>query len=162
MRNKLIHSFLQDPEQKKIYETYLQNPNEINKELVESKFKLHVMKLKVLAYFSKVLFYEAQRFDKKIRRTTVPLLDNDTEESPIIIDTALEISDEPILESHFENERLFSLISKLDENNKQLLYLLYVQNLDEGEVAAKFGVTKQAINKRKNNLLKKFRKLYFK
>ena len=163
MGDKLIHSFLQEPEHRKIYETYLQNPIETNKELVESKFKLYVMKLKVLTYFSKVLFHEAQRFDRKIKLSTaLPLLDDDDNSKGYshTSDNPTEIIDDPSLGNLFENERLYNIVSNLNDNNKKLLYLLYVKDLNEDQTAQKLGITKQAVNKRKNILLKKIRNLY--
>ena len=162
MTNKLIHSFLQDPEHQKLYSEYLQNPDETNKELIESKFRLHVMKIKILSYFSKVISYEAQRFDRKIRTTsTLPLLGDDNEEYPYMIDEPQETFTDPFLENHFENERLYNIVSNLNDDNKKLLYLLYVKDLDEAQTAERLGITQQGVNKRKNNLLKKIRKLYF-
>ena len=155
MGNKLIQTFLQDSEHKKMYETYLQNLTDDNKKEIEEKFKLHVMKINLLSYFSKVLYCEAQRFDKNIRATTtVSLLDGDDS----VESYTLKTTDEPKIENYFENERLFNLVSNLSDDNKKLLYLLYVKDLDEVQVAEKLGITKQAVNKRKNNLLKKLRK----
>lgn len=155
MGNKLIQTFLQDSEHKKMYETYLQNLTDDNKKEIEEKFKLHVMKINLLSYFSKVLYFEAQRFDKNIRATTtVSLLDGDDS----VESYTLKTTDEPKIENYFENERLFNLVSNLSDDNKKLLYLLYVKDLDEVQVAEKLGITKQAVNKRKNNLLKKLRK----
>lgn len=160
MGNKLIESFLQDPKHQKLYSDYLEMPNEANKELIESNFKLHVMKLKVLSYFSNVLFFEAQRFDKKLRATsTLPLLDGDKLETTESSLFDVEMN-ETLVENYFENERLFNLVSNLNDRNKQLLYLLYVKDLTEDQVADFLGITKQAVNKRKNNLLKKIRRLY--
>lgn len=164
MVNKLIESFLQDPKHYKLYLDFLENPTESNKNKIESYFKLHVIKLKLLSYFSRVLFYEAQRFDKKIRATaTLPFLDGDNIETTASSDLNLyemEINDHSSLENHFENERLFNLISNLKDSNKQLLYLLYVKDLDETQAANFLGITKQAVNKRKNTLLKNIRRIY--
>lgn len=170
MENRLIHSFLEDPEHREMYENYLQNPNETNKKLVEEKFKLHVMKIKVISYFSKVLFFEAQRFDKKLRANaahTLPLLDDDSEDeiaTNTLLNSPIEIvvGHTSVIEDFLENEHLFNLVSNLNDKNKELLYLLYIKELDEDQVAVRLGVTKQAVNKRKNNLLKKLRELYFK
>lgn len=161
MGNKLIYSFLEDPLHQKLYSSYLENPSEEKQKEIEEKFKLHVMKLKILSYFSKALFFEAQRFDEAARKTaSSPLLEENDED--VITTSQVETINEPLLENYFENERLFNLVSKLNDNNKQLLYLLYVKELDESQVAAKLGVTKQAVNKRKNSLLKKIRQLYYK
>ena len=165
MVNKLIEGFLVDKNNLLLYETYLKNPTDINREKVEKAFRTHVMKVKFLSYFSKVLFYEAQRFDKKIRTThLLPLLATDEDEiisfSIHPIYTENENNKSFKLEDYFEDERLYNIISTLSNNNKKILYWLYVKELDEVEVAEKLGITKQGVNKRKNNLLKKIKKLY--
>lgn len=78
MKNQLLHSFLEQPENQKLYS----NPNENIKSIIEERFKIHVLKIKILSYFSKVFYFEAQRFDKKIRENSlrnVLILDNDND-----------------------------------------------------------------------------------
>lgn len=41
-----------------------------------------------------------------------------------------------------------------------MLYLLYVKQLNEVEVANELGITKQAVYKRKNNILQKIKEQY--
>ena len=115
MVNKLVESFLQDPLHRDLYAKYLQNPTKENVQEIEEKFKLHVMKIKLLSYFSKVLFYEAQRFDKNARTTmtTVSFLDGDDK----VESYELETTDEQKIENHLENERLFNLVSNLSDDN---------------------------------------------
>lgn len=78
MSNKLIDSFLSNPETNEFYKNYLLFPTEENKEIIEERFKIHAKKIKILTYFSKVLFFEAQRFDKKLR--------SESTKSPLIVD----------------------------------------------------------------------------
>lgn len=164
MPNNLIMGFLEDENNRYLYECYLEEPSDKNKEKVEEAFHIYAMKIKILSYFSRVFFFEAQRFDKKVRQNnTLPLLDDDDDECINIelIHSYEELSGNLSLENYFEDERLSNIVSKLNENNKKLLYLLYIKEFDEAQVAAKLGITKQAVNKRKNNLLKKIKKLYF-
>lgn len=165
MVNKLIEGFLEDKNNLLLYQTYLKNPTDNNKQKVEQAFRTHAMKVKFLSYFSKVLFFEAQRFDKKIRTThLLPLLSKDEDKNISINIHPIYTEDENNksfkLEDCFEDERLYNIISALSDNNKKILYWLYIKELDEAEVAEKLGVTKQAVNKRKNNLLNKIKKLY--
>lgn len=59
-----------------------------------------------------------------------------------------------------ENEQLFEIVNNLDPKDNELLYMIYVAGLDEDEIAKALGVTKQAINKRKNKILKKIKSQY--
>lgn len=175
MENKLLQSFLEQPVNQNLYLEYLQNPNENIKNTIEKRFKIHVMKIKILSYFSKVFYFEAQKFDKKIRENSlrnILIMDKDDDGEWVTYNDVSHFSNdipetfnEDSSEQHspenlFEDEKLFNLIANLSEKNKELLYLLYVKDLDESEVASFLNVSKQAINKRKNNLLKKIRTLY--
>ena len=176
MENKLLQSFLEQPENQKLYLEYLQNPNENIKNAIEERFKIHVMKIKILSYFSKVFYFEAQKFDKKIRENSLRhalIMDKGDDGEWVtyndvthITNDVLDTFDEGSSEQNFkpenllEDEKLFTLVANLSERSKELLYLLYVKELDEGEVASFLNVSKQAVNKRKNNLLKKIRTLY--
>lgn len=170
MNNRLIESFLEDPKMNELYQDYLINPTNAKKIIIEQHFKAHVKKMKILSYFSKVLFFEAQRFDQKIRY--------DSNKSPLILDSddsiflniiasqndddAFDISVDNAdqLQTLFEDQHLFNIISNLNSKNKELLYLLYVKEMDEVEVAYSWGVTQQAINKRKKSILKKIKVKY--
>ena len=66
------------------------------------------------------------------------------------------------LENIFEDKRLYNIISNLNYKNKKLLFLLYVKELNEVEVANELGISKQAFYKRKNNILKKIKEQYLK
>lgn len=170
MSNRLIESFLENPKMEELYKDYLINPVESKKIYIEECFKLHVKKIKILSYFSKVLLFEAQRFDRKLRNisSTSPLI-LDNEDSILLelitsqhyhdsFDTLLEKPEQ--LEILFEDKHLFNIISNFNSKDKELLYLLYVKEMNESEVAKHLGVTKQAVNKRKNSILKKIKVKY--
>ncbi|WP_332647284.1 hypothetical protein [Lysinibacillus sp. 54212] len=170
MNNRLIQSFLQDPKMDELYQEYLINPTNDKKICIEQHFKEHVKKMKILSYFSKVLFFEAQRFDRKIRYVSNKnplILDGDDSIFLEIIasqndndsfDSSLENAEQ--LQILFEDKHLFNIISNLNSKNKELLYLLYVKEMNEAEVANCWGVSQQAINKKKKSILKKIRVKY--
>ncbi|WP_342558163.1 sigma factor-like helix-turn-helix DNA-binding protein [Metasolibacillus sp. FSL K6-0083] len=60
----------------------------------------------------------------------------------------------------FEDKLLHDIISKLSAKQKEILYLLYIEGIPEIEIAHKLAITKQAVNKTKNQTLKKIRKNY--
>ena len=63
MVNPLVASFLENENMKLLYKEYLDNPNELTKEIIEYHFLQHCRKIQILSYFSKTLYFDAQRFD---------------------------------------------------------------------------------------------------
>ena len=57
MANKLIESFLANPDMQTLYNKYLAHPTEENKVIIEKHFAKHVKKIKILTYFSKILHF---------------------------------------------------------------------------------------------------------
>lgn len=64
------------------------------------------------------------------------------------------------IEFLLENKALYKIVSNLSLKQKEILYLIYVKDLTEDTVAIQLGVTKQAINKNKNEALKKIHQEY--
>jgi RNA polymerase sigma factor (sigma-70 family) len=173
MSNKLIETFLANPKMNELYKNYLTHPTEENKLIIETHFTTYVKKIKILTYFSKVLHFEAQRFDKKIRNLSnsnfqytdglkedtvlYEALPSNHDRSPF--DAQLKNAQQ--LENLFEDKHLYTIISDLNPKNKKLLYLLFVIGMSESEVASHLGITKQAVNKRKKDVLQKIREKYF-
>ena len=173
MCDRLVASFLEVEEHQKMYCDYLQNPNQLKKELIEEQFKTHVIKIKIISYFSRVFLFEAQRFDKKLRDESMRnslILDNKEIKEEIQFDnqssTLQEKQDFEIfledsnVENCFEDEKMFNIVSSLNSDNKKLLELLYIKGLSDSKVAHHLGISKQAVNKRKNSVLKNIRKFY--
>lgn len=170
MNNRIIASFLEDSEHQKLYSDYLQNPSQAKKDLIEEQFKIFFTKIKIISYFSRVLYFEAQRFDKKLRDISNQaslILDNDDmneeilfNEESMIQETFENFFNDSNIEDFIDDEKLFNIVSNLSENNKTLLNLLFIKGLDEKEISIHLGVSQQAVNKRKKNLLNKIRKLY--
>lgn len=57
MANKLIESFLANPDMQNLYKNYLTHPTEENKIIIEKHFAKHVKKIKTLTYFSEILHF---------------------------------------------------------------------------------------------------------
>ncbi|MGE7954955.1 sigma factor-like helix-turn-helix DNA-binding protein [Lysinibacillus xylanilyticus] len=175
VQNPLLKSFLENEEMNKLYESYLENPTTLKKDTIEKLFKIHVRKLQLLSYFSRVLTFESQRYDKKIRwnnhfhTLTLDKPVNDGENRLIDL-----IQDESIYEDidikligsngftdlNFEDKHLYKIVSKLTENQKNILYALFSENLTEEEVSKRLGITRQSVNKAKNLAFQVIRKEY--
>lgn len=175
VQNRLVQSFLEDEKARELYESYLENPTTQTKDSIEKLFNIHVRKLQLLSYFSRILYFESQRYDKKIRRNNnlyQLVLDKDMNdgEGRIVdliqgetIGENLELTastDFTYLETIFEDKQLHNIVLNLNQKQKDLIHSLFVENRTEEEVAKKLGVTKQAVNKAKNQALKKIKQEY--
>jgi DNA-directed RNA polymerase specialized sigma subunit len=157
-----------------LYQSYLEKPTARKKELIEKLFQIHGRKIQLLSYFSQTLTFESQKFDKKIRhnrKLNQLILDKKIDGGGKLLDF---IPDEqnlhdfeihtPVesceLEMIFEDKQLYEIVSRLSSKQKEILYFLFVKEWTEGELAMELGVSKQAINKIKNQALRKIKKEY--
>lgn len=170
VQNRLLQTFLTDEKINKIYLSYLEQPSAYKKDMIEKLFQIHVRKIQLLSYFSKILHFESQKYDKKIRHinnVNQLILDKNVNDGE---GTVLELieGEQPFdelefstdLELVFEDKHLYKIVSNLSSRQKDVLLLLYVEGLTEIEAAQRLGVTKQSINKTKNQTLKKIKQDY--
>ncbi|WP_341300663.1 sigma factor-like helix-turn-helix DNA-binding protein [Lysinibacillus sp. FSL H8-0500] len=172
IQNHLLKSFLEDEKVSKLYKSYLENPATHTRETIEKLFKIHVRKIQLLSYFSRVLYFESQRYDKQIRhnnKINQLILDNDLNNGEnkfidLIPDESIHddehSTDFAHLEVIFEDKQLYNIVSKLSPKKKHILHSLFIENLTEEEVSKKLGISKQAVNKAKNQALQKIRQEY--
>ena len=111
-------------------------------------------------------YYRGKRGEEtqleKIRRNHVVSYDAfDTESAlgaEMLIDTA---SDEPedIVIARLMSEKLHDSISKLSEDERQLIYMLFFDGYSERENALKLGISSMTVHNKKNRILAKLLKL---
>ncbi|MCM3638708.1 sigma-70 family RNA polymerase sigma factor [Sporosarcina luteola] len=175
MKNPLLNRFFEDEKMMKLYDNYLKNPTDLNKVELEKYFFRHARKIQLLNYFSKVLNFEGQRFDKKTRQHSTrnqlnldkPIDDGETILNllphPLGIQEEMEneyFSKTSVLEDLIEEETIAKIVSSLSEKQKEILTLIFLECMSEEDIARKIGVTKQAVNKSKRNTLKKIEQQY--
>lgn len=175
IQNRLVKGFLKNEEAKNLYISFLENPTTEKQDKIEKLFRIHVRKIQLLSYFSKTLHFESQKFDKKLRKKNFVqqlILDKEAtygedkiidliqiEDTSDVLDFGAFVQSNDI-ENFFEDKLLYKIISKLSLKQKEILHALFVRNLKEAEIAQELGVTKQAINKTKNQTLKKIKREY--
>ncbi|MFJ7667535.1 sigma factor-like helix-turn-helix DNA-binding protein [Lysinibacillus sp. NPDC097195] len=177
IQNRLLKNFLNDAEIKELYQSYLEKPTICKKEMIEKIFQIHVKKIQLLSYFSKTLTFESQKFDKKNRHNNklnqlildkniddgdgggklLDLIADERNYYDFVFNTPIEPSK---LEMIFEDKQLYEIVSTLSAKQKEILYLIFVKEWTEEELALELGVSKQAINKVKNHALRKIKKEY--
>ncbi len=76
----------------------------------------------------------------------------------MLIDTA---SDEPedIVIARLMSEKLHDSISKLSEDERQLIYMLFFDGYSERETALNLGISSMTVHNKKNRILAKLLKL---
>lgn len=175
IQNRLLSNFLANKNTNKLYLSYLEQPTTHKKYTLEKLFQIHVRKVQLLSYFSKVLHFESQKYDKKIRHVNSVnqlILDKNVNdggshfrdligsERPFDeFKFATPIGSED-LELVFEDKQLYEIVSKLSAKQKEVIYLIFVEDLTEDEVAQRLVITKQAVNKTKNQVLRKIKRDY--
>ena len=77
-----------------------------------------------------------------------------------LIEFDVEIMDKPSEVNDEQNIILQGIFSVLNQNQKNILYLHYVQGYSIREIAIRLGKTRQAINKTKNQALSILKKQF--
>ena len=173
INKKIIEShvfsrFLEEEGNIVIYFKYLREPSKKNAIELNETYKKFERQMIVRGYLKKTIEYEARRFDKKIRnaeKETVSLdkVVDGTEItiSELLIDEESSLAYEVIfnrdLNEFFEDVSLIKCIASLTEKQKKVVYMLYVMELSEKEVAKQMNVTQQAISKVHRAAIKKIR-----
>ena len=164
-KDRLLTEFFNEDSNKKLYETFLENKREDIKRKLDERFKRHVFIARCIAYLSKLVHFESQTFDKKRRRNsdTHPLiLDKPTETGSNLVDNiespqSLFILESTKIEDYIQDPRLQVNAQLLTNNQKRVLYLVYIRNLKDTEVAKVMGVSQQSVTKTKKTALIKMR-----
>lgn len=163
--DSFIETFLSEEENFLVFNNYINNPSNRNKEALDKQFQKHFYIVRCISYFIKMIHFESRHFDKKQRKreeTYQLTLDKENDDGDRNIDSIAdfqasedttknldEISDDPILHN---------LISNLTERQKKILYYIFVEDMMDKEVASILGITQQAVTKAKRVALTKIRR----
>ncbi|MCM3388042.1 hypothetical protein M3649_07815 [Ureibacillus chungkukjangi] len=177
-KNPLLKAFLRELEHWELYKQYCESPSEWLKKLLDERFVQFYIRIRAIAYFSKIIYFTARHFDmerRKYEKRYVLTLDSSSNDGngsknegynsfkEMIVDESAttgfqeKLSHE--LNQYIQHPRLFKAIQSLNERQQQILYLAYVINISDTEISKKLNVTQQAISKSKNNALAKVRRL---
>jgi RNA polymerase sigma factor (sigma-70 family) len=158
VNSNVFKRFLEIEENKRLYDSYLDEPTNTNADILNERFKFFEKQIVRIAYIKKVIFYESKRFDSKLREHYKKFdlsLDATTDESAsnasLVQDENSFIHFERIFENDLESllsdELLITLLRRLNTKQKQVLYYRYVLDLTEKEIADIYNVSQQAISK---------------
>ena len=169
LKNPLLLNFLNMEENMMLYDDYCRKPSPETKELLNKRFVDFYYEVRMISYLSKVIHFEAKRFDAKIREhnrrfklildNSVLSLDEQAQFDPFLVEEpAYTEPSSRRLEDHIQYPKLKGAIRNLTERQKEVLYWSFVENLKDIEIAAKLHVSQQAISKTKKSALLKLRR----
>lgn len=115
---------------------------------------------------SKEIYYayhkarEAERYKNRVIRQTERSLER-FQEDGVSVEFQLVRSvpgvDEEMIRAE-DNRRLYQALDELNVEERLLIEALFFSGVTEGELAARLGITQQAVSKRKLRILRKLRK----
>ncbi|WP_107936510.1 sigma-70 family RNA polymerase sigma factor (plasmid) [Ureibacillus chungkukjangi] len=149
--------FLKNEKNNFLYLKYLYEPNVRNAVELNEAYKKYERQLIVRSYLKKAINFEAKKFDQKIRnneKQNTPI-DQTEEDGKKLIDMLIDAESERIydelwntkLEETFEDIKLYQAVINLTSKQRKILYLLYIRELSEKEIARHMSVTQQAVSK---------------
>jgi RNA polymerase sigma factor (sigma-70 family) len=134
---------------------------------INYNFNLYYYKIRLISYLSKLIYFEAINYDKNARKIAYnfPLILDKTSKHG---ETSLveQLSDSNIkpdfieyikMEDHISDYNLFKAITKLTDRQKEILFLTFIKDLNDTEVAQILRISQQAVTKTKNKALEKLR-----
>ncbi|MCY7631253.1 sigma factor-like helix-turn-helix DNA-binding protein [Bacillus altitudinis] len=158
LNEPIVKRFLADPKNQQLFQEVTENPNEQNHLLLDRKFKVFYKKVRMLKYFSTMIRISSIDFDKrdrKIKQRFLLTLDaplNNEEEKTSRIETIPDSVEDPFttscvnLAECITDPALYQTYSKLNNKQKKILNLMYIEGLIIQDIATFLGDSKQNIN----------------
>jgi len=153
----ILNSFLTIEQNKKLYEEYKVSFDKKKLDVLENEFEKFYSKIVLVSYFSKALHFAAQKYDQGIRkykRFEDKLFER--YEDVFYIDDYKEHEPDDIA-NYVEDKDISESIANLKERQKQILYLHFVREMTEAEIASVMNISQQAVNKAKNKAIDEIR-----
>lgn len=174
--NPLLHRFLQDAENRRLFTEVIMGQQEEDRQELERRFAEHYFEMRFLGYVRKHIHYEALHLISKnrSRQQQEPLVLNmvlgddeghGMERIDLLVDPQMSVEGEVVEQTEelvnlTEDPGLHQALLGLSQKQQTVLYLLYVKQMTEQEVANTLHVSQQAINKVKKSSLGHLRRRY--
>ncbi|SDL96478.1 sigma factor-like helix-turn-helix DNA-binding protein [Sediminibacillus halophilus] len=177
-RQPVVKSFFLNEENKQLLEKALVEKTEESQRRLDEKFRDFYRRAKMTKYFSNLIYFNSINFDKRTRTyyekyltiLNQPLSDKETDSEDEWMDILSKETTDPVeeivkdsekLEDHIQDEKLYDAIQQLSKLQKEVLALIYVDQLKIKEVAAVRKTSSQNISKIHRQAITKLKK-YFK
>jgi len=153
----ILNSFLTIEQNKKLYEEYKVSFDKKKLDVLENEFEKFYSKIVLVSYFSKALHFAAQKYDQGIRRYKCfeeELLERNDD---VICIDSYNVHEPENIVNHIEDKNISESINDLTDRQKRILYLHFVKEMTEAEIASAMNMSQQAVNKAKNKALDEIR-----
>lgn len=151
--NKAFRSFLNDPENKRIYEKVIESNREDLLIDLNRRFKEFFLEVRLIKYISTIIHNSVIELDIQARKKA-QFLDPYDSALHDKLSTQEALGDKKVL---FDDEVISKAFQSLTNNEKKVITLTYLKELKESEIAKQLNITQQAVSKTKCRALKKLR-----
>lgn len=172
--HNLVDNFInQNIENESMFRKDVINGAIVEMKSLNSKFYDYLFKVFACSYVNKTIVYnsmkykkgkEKEKFREELSLNAVPEGFDEEKVNTIIHENAY--ANELVYETNYysevfslivENLELLRALNTLTERQKEIIYMCYVLDQEEAKIAKKFNVSLQAINKTKNQAIRKLR-----
>lgn len=164
LENKLIVSFLDDTDNRELFENYQKEYSDDIKIILDERFRSFYQRYRLISYLIKVLHFESIHFDKKLHlhNKRYQLATEQTGGAELIceqhVDQYYEYHSPSLrFQDHLTSEELFKSFNQLTEKQKYIITLSYLHQMTDTEIAKSLGITQQSIYKTRKSAIKKLR-----
>ncbi|MBE6083601.1 hypothetical protein EQM13_07355 [Acidilutibacter cellobiosedens] len=171
--NKLAEKFFYEKDENRdLYNKVITNNDRKSLPILEEKFFNYLFKIYLTSYINKSITYTALNFKKKynlLNLRELPILnisDEDFNEEKInnipdipldYVEEICNIYDNFDFRQIISDEKLLSAIDMLSNRQKKILYMYYVQEKEEWEIAVQLNITRQSVNKTRNRAISRIK-----
>ena len=173
LQNPVIKSFLDIQENMDLLVDVINNPTNVSKKKLDDTFREYYFKIRFTNYLSKAIYFNAINFDKKVNLfldRNKSILDSQLKEGDnlTLIDYLVSKEwqegqevwiDSSNIADHLTSYSLYKAIHLLTENQRQLLNLAYIYDLNDSEIAIYLNKSQQAVSRSHKKALKKLREI---
>ena len=173
LQNPVIKSFLDIQENMDLLVDVINNPTNVSKKKLDDTFREYYFKIRFTNYLSKAIYFNAINFDKKVNLfldRNKSILDSQLKEGDnlTLIDYLVSKEwqegqevwiDSSNIADHLTSHSLYKAIHLLTENQRQLLNLAYIYDLNDSEIAIYLNKSQQAVSRSHKKALKKLREI---
>lgn len=172
LKNPLIKGFLENEENFRLFQKAVLSPTKENKTKVEEKFSSYYEKVRMVAYYHRLIKQYAIDFDKRLRKardkyslTLETPLESGNEEAETLLSL---IPDEKVneniiyektLKEAISDEKLYNALKSLTETQYRILELIYARGLTTKEIADIIKSTPKNVSNIHRKAIKKLRKI---
>lgn len=169
MHNLAVKFLNEDEENIKIYSKAINSQEQYHIDILVDRFYNYMFKLYFISYIEKSLKLKSLEFKRKINKLkerevyVLNILDDGFEEERIntIADKSINIIDEICSEADIKNmssnTKLNEAIQNITSKQRTILFMRYIQDKEEKQIAKELNLSKQAVNKVKLAGLKNIR-----